>query len=157
MKDIRFIDPNVKLVCAVADWLCAGRVEDTPSGTKSLAHVLVVVPTAQSGRRLRLALARRAAANGWGGLLPPHVAMTSMLLAGDESAVATEAEEIVTLAEVLSAVDPADLPVLFPRMPENRGMRWALDMAESLLAIPQVKERQPAFLSIIRVGKPPPA
>ena len=138
MKDIRFIDPNVKLVCAVADWLCAGRVEDTPSGTKSLAHVLVVVPTAQSGRRLRLALARRAAANGWGGLLPPHVAMTSMLLAGDESAVATEAEEIVTLAEVLSAVDPADLPVLFPRMPENRGMRWALDMAESLLAIPQV-------------------
>ncbi|MBR3820624.1 MAG: hypothetical protein IKJ37_03275, partial [Kiritimatiellae bacterium] len=76
MKDIRFIDPNVKLVCAVADWLCAGRVEDTPSGTKSLAHVLVVVPTAQSGRRLRLALARRAAANGWGGLLPPHVAMT---------------------------------------------------------------------------------
>ena len=138
MPRVRYMDPGVKLVDAVTDWLCDGHVEDAPSGVKSLAHVLVVVPTAQSGRRLRLTLARRAAANGWRGLLPPHVAMASTLLSGDGTPVATEAEEIVTLAEVLSSVDPSGLPALFPRVPEERGMRWAFDMAESLLAISQV-------------------
>lgn len=138
MSQVQYINPKYKLVDAVADWLSNTRVEETPSGVKSLAHIVVVVPTAQSGRRLRLALARRAAANGWGGILPPHVAMVSTLLASEEPNVATEAEEIVTLAEVLSAINLSDFPVLFPRAPEECGMRWALDAAENLLAIPQV-------------------
>ena len=114
MSQVEYINPKSKLVDAVADWLSNTRVEETPSGVKSLAHIVVVVPTAQSGRRLRLALARRAAANGWGGILPPHVAMVSTLLASEEPNVATEAEEIVTLAEVLSAINLSDFPVLFP-------------------------------------------
>lgn len=76
-----YIDPLAKLVDEVADWLCgrtpsegrrgyAGRVRADPSGAKSLAHVMVVVPTAQSGRNLRLALAKRFKMRG---LLPPRI------------------------------------------------------------------------------------
>ena len=143
MKRVECIDPNIKLVDGVADWLCggngcAGLVVDAPSGSKSLSHVLVVVPTAQSGRRLRFALAKRASEKGWGGILPPMVVMASSLLNGDRPDVASEAIEIATLAEVLLDADLSELPVLFPKPPEERGLRWALDMAESLLGIPQV-------------------
>ncbi|MBR3921489.1 MAG: hypothetical protein IKJ45_00100, partial [Kiritimatiellae bacterium] len=143
MKNIQYIDPKIKLADGVSDWLCGengwtGLVEDTPSGSKSLAHVLVVVPTAQSGRRLRFALAKRASEKGWGGVLPPVVAMTSSLLNGDSPDVASEAIEIATLAEVLLDIDLSEFPVLFPKVPDERGLRWALDMAESLLEIPQV-------------------
>ena len=143
MKRVECIDPNVKLVDGVADWLCggngcAGLVVDAPSGSKSLSHVLVVVPTAQSGRRLRFALAKRASEKGWGGILPPMVVMASSLLNGDSPDVASEAIEIATLAEVLLDADLSELPVLFPKPPEERGLRWALDMAESLLGIPQI-------------------
>ena len=143
MKNIQYINPKIKLVDGVADWLCgangfAGLVEDTPFGSKSLAHVLVVVPTAQSGRRLRFALAKRASEKGWGGVLPPVVAMTSTLLNGDRPDVASEAIEIATLAEVLLDIDLSEFPVLFPKVPDERGLRWALDMAERLLGIPQV-------------------
>ena len=55
-----FLNPGRKLVDEVVDWLC-GRVERDPSGARSLAHLMVVVPTAQSGRNLRLALAKKAA------------------------------------------------------------------------------------------------
>ena len=143
MKNIQYIDPKIKLVDGVADWLCgdngyAGAVEELPSGSKSLAHVLVVVPTAQSGRRLRFALAKHAATNGWGGLVPPVVAMASSLLNGDSPDVASEAIEIATLAEVLLDIDLSEFPLLFPKVPDERGLRWALDTSESLLGIPQV-------------------
>ena len=69
---IEFLNPGRKLVDEVVDWLC-GKVERDPSGARSLAHLMVVVPTAQSGRNLRLALAKKAAGNGWGGILPPRV------------------------------------------------------------------------------------
>ena len=138
-----YLDPSAKLAEAVATWLCGdgnggGRVTETPSGAKSLAHVLVAVPTAQSGRRLRLALAMRAADLGWGGLIPPLVMMPSALLIGDESSTASEAAEMAALAEVLSGIDTSEYPSLFPNAPQVRGGQWALDMAEGLLAIPQV-------------------
>lgn len=138
MGRIICIEPERKLVEGVVDWLFSACVKETASGAKSMAHVLVAVPTAQSGRRLRLSMAKRAAAEGWGGVLPPRVEMSSALLAGDSSGVATEAVELVTLAEVLLHVDFTGFPVLFPRPPKERSMRWALDMAQGLLGIPQV-------------------
>ncbi len=47
-----FLNPRAKLVHQVADWL-KDRARDDSSGAKSLAHVCVVVPTAQSGRNLQ--------------------------------------------------------------------------------------------------------
>ena len=60
------------------------------AGAKSLAQVLVVVPTAQSGRRLRLELARRL-----GALVPPVVVQgAQLLLSGDEDGLAGRTDEI---------------------------------------------------------------
>lgn len=69
------LHPSRKLVEAVSGWLAENRLRDDPSGAKSLAHVCVVVPTAQSGRRLRFALARRFPR----GVVPPRVVQPMQL------------------------------------------------------------------------------
>jgi len=53
---VEFLNPRRKLVDEVVDWLC-GKVVTDAVGVRSLAHLMVVVPTAQSGRNLRLCLA----------------------------------------------------------------------------------------------------
>ena len=77
-----FLNPRAKLIDEVADWL-KGRVRTDPTGAKSLSHVCVVVPTAQSGRNLRLALAKRFPERG---LLPPRIVQPMELVAPAESA-----------------------------------------------------------------------
>ena len=68
----------------------AAKLRIDPSGAKSLAHLLVVVPTAQSGRRLRLALAAR-----FGARVPPTVVTTfGYLLDQNDETVAGRTEEI---------------------------------------------------------------
>ena len=100
-----FLTPKNKLVDEVVDWLLGrpetergkafkGRVE-TVDGAPSLAHVCVVVPTAQSGRNLRLALAKKVAKRFDGkGLVPPMVQLPMQLaVPADESLrEATDAE-----------------------------------------------------------------
>ena len=74
---------------AMVDRLAAS-VRTDPSGAKSLAHLLVVVPTAQSGRRLRLRLAER-----FGALVPPVVKTPSALLWNpDDPTLAGRTDEI---------------------------------------------------------------
>ena len=75
----------------------AGRVRTDPSGAKSLAHVLVVVPTAQSGRRIRQRLAERL-----GALIPPLVKTPrSMLLDEDDPSIAGRTDELLAFAEAV--------------------------------------------------------
>jgi len=84
-RTTEYLAGNRKLVDAVAEWLLA-RVRPDESSAPSLAHLLVVVPTAQANRQLRLALAKRAAARGWGGILPPAIVLPMQLVApADES------------------------------------------------------------------------
>ena len=76
----------------------AGRVRVEPSGEKSLAHLLVVVPTAQSGRRLRQKLAERL-----GALVPPLVKTPrGMMLDEDDPALAGRTDELLAFAEALA-------------------------------------------------------
>ena len=124
-RTVAYLNPQQKLPDAVADWLC-GRVRDDAGGAKSLAHLMVVVPTAQSGRNLRLALAARAAAEGWGGILPPKIVMQNQVLQTREGPVAGEAEELATLADLLLRTDTAAFPTLFPRPPRAKTAEWAL-------------------------------
>ena len=79
-KTIDCLNPGKKLVEETADWL-KERVIDDPSGAKSLARFCVVVPTAQSGRNLRLALAERFPNKG---LVPPMVILPMQLARGDD-------------------------------------------------------------------------
>ena len=97
------LDPGRKLVDAVVDWLC-GRVESDHSGARSLAHLMVVVPTAQSGRNLRLALAKRAAEKGWGGILPPRIVQPFRLVVPADRSLneANEAEVAALFMRFLS-------------------------------------------------------
>lgn len=80
-----FIEPGKKLVDGVAEWLLK-KVKIEAGGAKSLAHLLVIVPTAQAGRNLRLTLAKKAAESKGGGLLPPKVVLPfTIIRASDES------------------------------------------------------------------------
>lgn len=134
VRETIYLDPRRKLVEVTADWLC-GRVRDDPGGAKSLSHVMVIVPTAQSGRNLRLALAKRASDNGWGGLLAPLVTMSSGVLQMKDARVATDAEELATMASILLDADLSGFPTLFPRPPADRNAEWALETARSILDI----------------------
>ena len=115
----------------VVRWL-SGRARDDASGARSLAHILVVVPTAQSARSLRLALAQSFGARG---VLPPRTAMSSDLLTDPDSRVATEAEELGTLAELLLDSDLQKLDSLFPRLPQERTVDWALEIASQIMGV----------------------
>ena len=90
---MKFID---QAVAALAE-----RARTDPSGATSLAHVCAVVPTAQSGRRLRLALAAR-----FGALVPPRV-LTPLELAldTDDPALAGRTDEIAAFAEAVGTPD----------------------------------------------------
>ena len=142
-RRIEFLDPRRKLVDEVVDWLCGstvyvGRGGETPEGVRSLRHVMVVVPTAQSGRSLRLGLARAAERLGWGGVLPPKIVMPNALLQPADVRTATEAEELATLASVLIESDLAAYPDLFPRPPAEKTSDWALAIARSLLDVSKI-------------------
>lgn len=74
-------------------------VRKDPSGAKSLAHVLAVVPTAQSGRRLRLRLAQTL-----GAVVPPLVKTPrAMLLDEDDPTLAGRTDELLAFSEALSS------------------------------------------------------
>ena len=103
-----YLNPSRKLVDETVDWLCGGgpfrsRIRETAEGARSLAHILVIVPTAQSARNLRFALARRSAEDR-GAILPPRIEMANALLEPRDVRTATEAEELAAMAEVLGTI-----------------------------------------------------
>ena len=71
-------------------------VRTDPSGAKSLAHLLVVVPTAQSGRRLRMKLAERL-----GAVVPPEVRLPPQLVVPTDANVAGRTDELLAFREAL--------------------------------------------------------
>lgn len=142
MKKI-FLSPERKLVDETVDWLCGcarfdSKIRKTPEGARSLAHILVVVPTAQSGRNLRLAIAKKAAAGECGAILPPKITMANALLETSDVRMASEAEELAAMATVLMDCDIARYTSLFPKPPAERTVDWALDMAGMILSVQSV-------------------
>lgn len=126
-----FLDRTVPLVLAVADWL-AERLRMTPGGVKSLSHLLVVVPTRQAGRRLRLALAEHT-----GGCLPPLIRLPAQVITPahePDLPVATAPETLGLLSRLLSDLDLSTYPCLFPETgrPRERTFPWALGVARQL-------------------------
>lgn len=94
-----FLSPDKKLVDAVADWLTR-HAQKEKSGADSLAHICVVVPTAQSGRNLRLALAKRFP----NGLVPPRVVLPMQLAKGvDETGIATRVQSCALFLAFIDA------------------------------------------------------
>ena len=102
----------------VIDWLLE-RKEALPS-------CLVVVPTAQSSRRLRQGLAER------GGLLAPK-----MMTAGSFfklRGAASDALEVLAWTEALEAVeDWSEYSAIFPSSPAVGGAGWAMGLARAFV------------------------
>jgi ATP-dependent helicase/nuclease subunit B len=108
----------------VAEWLMARQ--------EALPNMLVVVPTAESGRRLREALAEAA-----GALLSPTLGTPGSFLriANSAEAVAPEWAERVAWVEVLEGVaNWSDYQGLFPEAPEAGG-DWAAGLAREMVQL----------------------
>ena len=105
-----------------ADWLLARREE--------LPRWLVVVPTAQGGRRLREALAEQA-----GGLLMPKFLTPGALLQTPAPDVAADWAERVAWVEILEKVpDWEAYQELLPQAPELGG-EWAAGLANEMVKL----------------------
>lgn len=108
-----------------ADW--AGN------GPLDLSRVGVIVPTRQSGRRLREALAVHAAAKKQA-VFPPRVLLPETLVSGrTEAGVASQLEVLLAWVEVLAAIELAAFRAVFPLDPPVRNFAWASRLAQTLV------------------------
>ncbi|MDB6128213.1 MAG: ATP-dependent nuclease subunit B-like protein, partial [Verrucomicrobia bacterium] len=100
-------------------------------GPLDLASVLVVVPTRQSGRRLREALALHAS-NHDAAVFPPRVMLPESLLTAARSPtnVASRLESQVAWIDVFRDLDLEKFRVVFPMDPPSRNFAWARRLAQ---------------------------
>lgn len=94
----------------------------------------VVVPTAESGRRLREYMAEKAGKP----ILIPRIILTSQLIPTKGENVASDMETLAAWLQVLAAdgADPvAQYAPLIPRRPETHRERWAVGVAHKLMAL----------------------
>lgn len=104
----------------LTQWLLS-RKDELPS-------LLVVVPTAQSGRRLREALAEAA-----GAILAPRVVTPDYFLdLPRRDDVASRIEARFAWIEVLREMPTKDFPHLFPVEPVERSFAWASGVTEEI-------------------------
>jgi ATP-dependent helicase/nuclease subunit B len=99
-------------------------------GPLDLSTLLVVVPTQQSGRRLREALAEYAAARGQAAF-PPQVFAPDQLIAQNLGPdVASRLESLLAWTEIFRALDLEDFREVFPVDPPARNFTWARRLAQ---------------------------
>ena len=98
-----------------------------------LASTLVVVPTTNSGRRLRMALSSGGVSGG--GVLAPHVLAPSRLFAVD--GVATRQESTWAWVRTLQEINVEDFPHLLPNHAAGStgGFRSALALARQMMTL----------------------
>jgi ATP-dependent helicase/nuclease subunit B len=108
----------------------------TGSGPLDLSHRLILVPTRQSGRRLREALAEAAAAHDQAVFAPQVMVPESLPAAVAQlPAVATRHQILVAWMRVLLAAHPAAYRAVFPIDPPQRDAAWARRLAERLARV----------------------
>ena len=108
-----------------------------------LPHLLVVVPTAQSGRRLREALAEST-----GALLTPKVVTPGSFLKTHDSEVAADWVDHLTWVEVLEGVnDWVEYAALFPEKP-GEGTDWAGGLAREMVKLRRSLQENGLTLSV---------
>jgi ATP-dependent helicase/nuclease subunit B len=116
------------LVEAVRDFIIPGP----PSGPIDLSSDLILVPTRQAGRRLTDALALYCAEANTA-LLSCQVVTPSVLLkATPPRPIAGPLDVQACWITVLSSIDPAQLPGLFPSAPPDTDAEWALRFASMI-------------------------
>lgn len=104
-------------------------------GPLDLSRTLVVVPTRQSGRRLREALATAAAARGQAVLAPRVVTPESLLSLESPPDVAPRMVSLLAWAEVFLAVPLQEYRAVFPVDPPARNFAWALRLGREFVRL----------------------
>ncbi|HVU36681.1 MAG TPA: PD-(D/E)XK nuclease family protein [Opitutaceae bacterium] len=95
-----------------------------------LSRLLVVVPTRQSGRRLREGLAEHAARLG-SAVFPPRVVTPEALVMPDpDSGAASRLQMLLAWMEVFRELDLTEFQEVFPHEPSARSFEWAMRLAE---------------------------
>jgi len=132
---ISFLSWRQTLPAQVADWMIAQAGWDGEDPL-DLSTRLVLVPTRQSGRRLREALAVAAELQGQAVFAPRVVVPES--LPGEVSLcpnVATRDQILVAWMRVLLGTDPARYRAVFPVDPPLRDEAWARHLAERFVRV----------------------
>lgn len=127
-----FLPWDKPLLPQMVAWLARDWRGDGPLDLRGL---LVVVPTKQSGRRLREALAEYAAKRGQA-VFPPEVATAEGLILREAvTGQAGRLESLLAWIDVLRDADPAAFRELFPMDPPARSFSWALRLADQFLRV----------------------
>ncbi|MEO5961158.1 MAG: ATP-dependent nuclease subunit B, partial [Opitutaceae bacterium] len=143
-----FLNWERPLLTQAVMWLAEGWTHDRPL---DLATTVVVVPTRQSGRRLREALAAHAAQYRQA-VFPPRVCTPDALLTNGAAAtdVASRLEALLAWTQVLLAADLAEFPDLFPVAPPRQDFAWAWRLAENFFRLQtQLTETGLAFADVV--------
>ena len=102
-------------------------------GELNLCDRVILVPTVEAGRRLREALAAKAAEQK-GAVLVPHVwhPETPLRYGIASGRTATSVQESLAWTEVLQGLEAGDLAALFPVMTEEPDAAWIRGTADGL-------------------------
>lgn len=95
-----------------------------------LAKTLVVVPTRQSGRRLREAIAGHAAERGQAAFPPRVLTPEALVTQSVVAPTASRLDALLAWAEVFRGLELEDYREVFPVDPPARNFAWALRLAQ---------------------------
>ncbi len=128
-----FLSWQRPLLAQAAEWLAH---DWSGEGALDLSHVLAIVPTRQSGRRLREALAEYAATRK-AAVFPPRVQTPDTLLAQGAAApeVASRLEALLAWTDVLGAIDLDRVSDVLPVAPPRRDFAWAYRLADNFFRL----------------------
>ncbi len=128
MPRVEFLGWEVPAAEAVAERLLAIGRQDA----LALCRCAVVVPTRESGRRLRELLAQRAVSHA---LLSPRVLLPGQIIEAAGAGVADEVAELAAWSAVLMEQDTGCLSRLFPKVPDAGREEWSVGLAGRLVKV----------------------
>ncbi|MEY4485028.1 MAG: hypothetical protein RL693_2480, partial [Verrucomicrobiota bacterium] len=114
----------------------AELLRDWSGGELNLSDRILLVPTAETGKRLREALAV-AVAEKEGAVTAPYVwhPETALGWGTEESYKATPLQEMLSWMKVLQEIDAPDYATLFPSMDHAVDAAWVRSTAETLCGL----------------------
>ncbi len=113
------------------DVVCDFLLPACRSGVNDLSDLLLIVPTRQTGRRLREALALTCERTA-GALLAPQVLTPPNLLSVNSVKIASDVMVDAVWVSFLQELKPGEYPVLFPVEPVKKDISWAFSMGRTL-------------------------
>lgn len=129
-----FLPWHRPLLPQAVDWLAG---DWRGEGPLDLSRVLVVVPTRQSGRRLREALAARAAVHAQAAFAPRILTPDALVASEPGTAVASRLEALLAWTDVFRALELEGVREVFLVDPAVRNFSWALQLAQEFTRLQQ--------------------